>query len=460
MQLILKKFPLALQARASEALKKYKVEEGLSLTFGTTEGGLVGLFSKGSKQKQADWHSSLRKSLGGILALPRTSELQLFLDCSDPKEIENLVTLVVLSQWEQPKVSKAPTTQKSHKLQVLIKAKCDKSTLQSHFHRGVLIGTSINEAMTLSHTPANYLTPTLYRKKIADFAKKHNLKFEFWNESKLAKLGAHAFLAVSRGSSQRDAGIAHLQFKGPKAKQKIALVGKGICYDTGGYNIKPGNHMFGMHQDMTGSAIALALGGLIAQLKLPLELHVFLAIAENHVSPEAFKMNEVVYASNDKSIEIVHTDAEGRMVLSDTLALASKVKPELLIDFATLTGTAVRALGNQRAAVFSNQSKLWGLIIEGSEQTGEAVWPFPMGEEYHEKLKSKVADLRQCDEGGNADHIYAATFLSNFVDPGIKWLHMDLCPTDNKSGVGLLPKDGSGFGLRWALQMIEFFTTT
>jgi leucyl aminopeptidase len=211
--------------------------------------------------------------------------------------------------------------------------------------------------------------------------------------------------------------------------------------------------MLGMHQDMTGSAVALAMTLLAARLKLPGTFDTYLALAENHISNEGFKMNDVVKASNGKTIEIIHTDAEGRMVLSDTLALATESKPDLVFDYATLTGSCIRAIGTNRAGVYSNQMSKLPQALKAAEASGEDVWIFPVGAEYEKRLESKVADLRQCDDAPNADHIIAATFLNHFVARESLWFHMDLSTNDEKA-VGWLPEEGSGFGLRWTLAML------
>ncbi len=186
-----------------------------------------------------------------------------------------------------------------------------------------------------------------------------------------------------------------------------------------------------------------------------------MALAENLISPTAYKPNEVVVACDGTAIEVVDTDAEGRMVLSDTLAIARKEKPSLAIDFATLTGAAIRSLDTRRGAVFTNQPELAARAIACGDRTGERVWNFPIGDDYRRELKSKIADILQCSASNNADHIYAATFLSHFIGAETPWLHLDLVPAENKGGLGLVSSDTTGFGVFWADEMIrEFFTSS
>ncbi|MFY9479461.1 MAG: hypothetical protein WAQ08_17605, partial [Aquabacterium sp.] len=191
---------------------------------------------------------------------------------------------------------------------------------------------------TLTVLPPNELTPALYRKRTKELSRQQGWKFKEFDLKALRKMGAGAFVAVAQGSETEDAAIVHLRYRHAKAKQTVALVGKGICFDTGGHNLKPARYMHGMHEDMNGSAVALGILLAATQQKLPVNIDCWLAIAQNHISPKAYKQNDIVTALNGTTIEIMHTDAEGRMVLADTLTLASRNKPNLIIDFETLTG--------------------------------------------------------------------------------------------------------------------------
>ncbi|MBX9765725.1 MAG: hypothetical protein K2X47_00515, partial [Bdellovibrionales bacterium] len=203
--------------------------------------------------------------------------------------------------------------------------------------------------------------------------------------------------------------------------------------------------------------VALALFETIQEMDLPLEVHGFLALAENMISPMAYRPNDVVTAMNGVSIEVVDTDAEGRMALADTLVLASGQDPHLIVDFATLTGAAVRAVGTARSAVFSNQPSALALAMECGDASGERVWGFPLGQEYNEALKSQYADVIQCAKGPSPDHILAATFLARFVGEKSTWVHCDLSAEENPGGLGLVGSDVTGFGVRWGLHLVERF---
>lgn len=312
---------------------------------------------------------------------------------------------------------------------------------------------------SLGDLPCNVLHPLAYRNYIEAFAKAHDLEFDFLDLKELTRLKAEAFLAVVRSNPNSACGIAILKYKPKKAgksRKNLALIGKGLTFDTGGYNIKTGSHMLGMHADMLGSAAVLALTGLLAQEAFPHEVTTYMAIAENLISHEAYKPNEVVTALDGTTIEVIDTDAEGRMVLSDTLALARQGKPDLALDFATLTGAVIRAIDTRRSGVYTHTPKLAALALRAGDTSGERVWNFPVGEDYlTEGLQSKIADLLQCSSSTNADHIYAATFLSHFIGIETPWIHMDLAAAHHEGGLGLIGSNTTGFGVRWARELIR-----
>ena len=308
-------------------------------------------------------------------------------------------------------------------------------------------------ARELTALPPNELTPETYRKRVRGMAKLQGWRIEEYAFKRLKKLGAGAFCAVAQGSHEQDAAIVHLAYRPKGAKQRVALVGKGICFDTGGHNLKSAKYMAGMHEDMNGSAVALGLLLAIQKLQLPLAVDAWLALAQNHISAQAYKQNDIVRALDGTQIEIVHTDAEGRMVLADTLTLASQSKPDLLIDFATLTGSMLAALGERYSGVFASTDALAGLATGAGRQTGERVCVFPLDEDYEAGLESKVADIKQCTLEGGADHILAARFLKRFTHDA-PWLHVDLSAANCKGGLGAVASDITGFGVAWGAGLL------
>ena len=307
----------------------------------------------------------------------------------------------------------------------------------------------------LTILPPNTLTPANYRSRIGKLAQQQGWTHEEFDLKKLRKLGAGAFVAVAQGSADEDAAIVHLSYKHPKAKQTIALVGKGICFDTGGHNLKPARYMNNMHEDMNGSAVALGILLAATESKLPVNIDCWLALAQNHIGPKAYKQNDIVTALNGTTIEVVHTDAEGRMVLADTLTLASRAKPDLMIDFATLTGSMAAALGARYSGVFATSDELAHRAVSVGKQCGERVCAFPQDEDYEAALDSKVADIKQCTLEGEADHILATRFLKRFVEKNVPWLHVDLSSSRCEGGLGIVASDVNGFGVAWGLGMLQ-----
>ncbi|SCX42217.1 leucyl aminopeptidase family protein [Nitrosospira sp. Nsp1] len=305
----------------------------------------------------------------------------------------------------------------------------------------------------LTILPPNELTPELYRRHVKKLAGTEGWKYQEFDVKALRKMGAGAFVAVAQGSDPEDAAIVHLQRRVKKANKTVALVGKGICFDTGGHNLKPARHMHGMHEDMNGSAVALGILLAATRANLLVNIDCWLAIAQNHISPHAYKQNDVITTLNGTTVEIIHTDAEGRLVLADTLTLAARQKPDVMIDFATLTGSMHVALGSHYSGIFSNREDLVQKALTAGKATGERIWAFPMDADYDAELESKIADIKQCSLEGEADHILAARFLNRFVDD-VPWLHMDLSASNSKSGLGVVGSDVTGFGVAWGVEML------
>nr|WP_236661098.1 leucyl aminopeptidase family protein [Aeromonas jandaei] len=309
-------------------------------------------------------------------------------------------------------------------------------------------------ARHLAVLPASELTAANYREFLSQLAQEEGWHCLHYDQGQLAELGAGAFLAVARGSEDNQGAMVKLSYYPPKPVRRIALVGKGICHDSGGYNLKISGSMYGMHLDMGGSAVALGTLYAISRAQLPYEVHCWLAIAENHIGPHAYRPGEVVTAINGTTIEVVDTDAEGRMVLADTLAMAAQDTPDLLIDYATLTGACKRALGSRYSGVFTNRTEWLVSLVNMGQRSGERVWPFPLDEDYDDNIESEWADLLQCAPGSSPDHIDAARFLSHFVPEQTPWLHFDLSGFRNKGGNGVVSSEVTGFGVRLTLDLL------
>ncbi|HLD08607.1 MAG TPA: leucyl aminopeptidase family protein, partial [Methylophilaceae bacterium] len=353
-------FAKALEAKLKRSHGKYADLAKTAVTADLPNGNVASWVVLDAKQNVFQRHTSLRKALKPLLdEKPESLAIALFGN-DDFRKTNACAAFYVASvnAAELPTRKKAPGKDSKDKAKPL-KTIALHGWQEAHGYAAVqarVAGNTLTRSLTM--LPPNDLTPGIYRDKIARLAKEHGWKREEFDMKKLQKMGAGAFVAVGQGSEPQDAAIVHLSYAPKAAKKHIALVGKGICFDTGGHNLKPARYMHGMHEDMNGSAVALGILLAATQSKLPIRIDCWLAIAQNHISPKAYKQNDVVTALNGTTIEIVHTDAEGRMVLADTLTLASRQKPEFIMDFATLTGSMATALGDRYSGILGNRPEL------------------------------------------------------------------------------------------------------
>ena len=313
-----------------------------------------------------------------------------------------------------------------------------------------------NLARWLTAMPPNKLDAAGYADLLSTLAKDSGWQYKRYSVKELEKLGAGAFLAVAQGNHDDSASIVRLRYRpdSASAKADLSLVGKGIIFDTGGTNLKPFQAMLDMHGDMQGSAVALGTLLAISRLQLPLAVDAWLAITENRTGPTAYKSQDLIVAANGKTIQTIHTDAEGRMALADTLVFASREEPGLIVDYATLTGSCINAITTRYSGVFTNRPAWHPRLKRTGQHCGERVWPFPIGKEFLEDLKSDVADLQQCSVKGTGDHILAGSFLAEFVENDVPWIHMNLSASNHKGGLGHVPTEISGFGVRYTLSLV------
>jgi leucyl aminopeptidase len=301
-------------------------------------------------------------------------------------------------------------------------------------------------ARWLATLPPNELECVAYRKVLRQLARREGWSFRFYDERALKRLGAGAFLAVSRANAHRGAGIVRLRYRGPgrAPRPAIALVGKGICFDTGGINLKSAKGMYLMHGDMQGSAVAVGTLLACARSGARLDLDCWVALTENEIGPNAYRPQEVVRAANGVTIQVVHSDAEGRMALADTLTLASRERPRLVLDFAT----------DRYSGAFTNRADLNEPLQAAGRSSGERVWCFPMDEDFDLEIESPIADVLQCPLESKGDHILAARFLQRFVEKDVPWVHVDLSASEHKGGLAHVPTEFTGFGVRFATQLL------
>jgi len=309
----------------------------------------------------------------------------------------------------------------------------------------VKIAEAVNYARWLAHQPANVINPKTLAAEARRLARQHKLKCAVLDWTRLQRLGMGGLVAVGRGAEHKPC-LIRLDYRGnPRARTSTVLVGKAITFDTGGYSLKPAQGLEALKFDKCGGAAVLGVVKAAAALRLPCNLVGLIAAAENAVSQEAYRPGDIVRLASGKTVEVVSTDAEGRLVLADALWYAQKYcKPTTLIDIATLTGGVVTALGKVAAGLMSNDDALSAALGESGRRTQERLWRLPLWEEYRELIKGQDADLRNVGSKRHALPIVGGMFLREFVRAGVPWAHLDIAgpATDEQD------KEATGFGVR------------
>ena len=305
----------------------------------------------------------------------------------------------------------------------------DDAALKRGVTRGQIVGESMNFTRDLANEPGGYMTPTNMADRARDVASEFNLSIDVLDEARMEQEGMGSLLSVARGSDQ-PAKLIILKYtpsSSPRDQQLLALVGKGITFDSGGISLKPGENMELMKYDMTGGATVMGVMRAIAQLKPSVPVMGVIPCAENLPSGKATKPGDVVRAMTGKTIEIINTDAEGRLILADAIAYAKKLGATKIIDMATLTGAVSIALGDVNTAVLGTDQELIKEIIGAGQEVGEKFWQLPLDKEYSKQIKSDIADIKNVG-GRKAGTITAAAFLKEFAD-GVSWAHLDIAGT-------------------------------
>ena len=318
---------------------------------------------------------------------------------------------------------------------------------------GKIISQAVCMARDLVNGPSNKITPTVLAEKARGIAKDHGMEVQVLEVSQAEAMGMGAFVAVAKGSQEPGKFII-LEYNKDKGLDTIALVGKGITFDSGGISIKPSEKMERMKDDMSGAAAVLAAMQVASELQLPLHLVGIMPATENLPSGKAYKPGDVLKTLSGQTVEVISTDAEGRLILSDALTHSLKYQPKAIIDLATLTGAVVIALGDYVIGLLGNDESLLKRIEEASGRTGEKVWRLPLWDEYFEYLKSEVADFRNVGTR-SAGAIIGGIFLSKFVEK-IPWIHLDIAgPASIDKERPYIPSGGTGAGVRLLVQFLR-----
>ena len=332
----------------------------------------------------------------------------------------------------------------------------NKSTIQNEIRfKAIEKGTFF--ARDLVSEPPNVLNPKEYANRLLKL-RKLGIKVTVYNEAQMKKLGMHSLLGVGRGSVN-ESFLVTLEWNGNKNDKKapLSFVGKGVCFDTGGISLKPAKFMEEMKYDMAGSAVVAGLIQTLATRKAKVNAVGVVGLVENMPGGNAQRPGDIVKAYNGKTIEVLNTDAEGRLVLADALSFTeSKFKPKFMIDLATLTGAIIMALGEEYAGLFSNNDDLSNKIFKVGEKVKEKVWRLPLHDNYDKLINSTIADMQNINYSGGAGSITAAQFLQRFVTSKTPWAHLDIAGMAfSKKAANLNPGGATGFGVRLLNQLIE-----
>ncbi len=371
------------------------------------------------------------------------------------ERVEAVVVGLSLGSWEFRELMSPPKAGKPKKPLTAAKIYVENtSATKAALEAGVAVAEGQRLARRLAMLPGNICTPGYLADTARDIGKRHGLKVTVLGRKEMQKLGMGSFLAVAQGTTQ-DPKLIAIEYEGGKrGEAPVALVGKGLCFDTGGVSIKPAGGMELMKFDMSGAAGVLGAMEAIARLKPKVNVVGLVGSTTNVVDGDAIRPGDVVTASDGTTIEIQNTDAEGRLVLADVLHYAKRYKPQAVVDAATLTGAVVIALGNVTMGVMGNDQSTVDDVLAASRRGGELAWQLPLFEEYKEQLKSDVADLRNIG-GRGAGTITAGLFLQHFAGE-MKWVHLDVAGTAySETDLVVMPKGPTGVPVRTFVEFVR-----
>jgi len=343
---------------------------------------------------------------------------------------------------------------------VSVRAQNGLDGVETVVRRATILARAVNLARDWGHEPANVINPVTLAERAVALSERYGLKCTILDEKKLEEIGAGAILSVGKGSHQTPPRIIVLEYAGKNAAadaQPVVLVGKGLTFDSGGYSMKDTANMQGMKYDKCGAMAVLAAIAAAAELGVSTPIVAIIGAAENMVSSYAYRPDDLITSLAGKTIEIISTDAEGRLVLADCLTYAQrKYSARAVIDLATLTGGVVVALGRLRAGILSNNTALSEQLAAAGERTHERLWPLPLDEEYFQLLKSDDGDMKNSATVREAHPIVGGIFLRQFVEDTVPWAHLDIAGlADTPKDSAYCPRGATGFGVRLLIDYLE-----
>ncbi|ABY24156.1 cytosol aminopeptidase [Renibacterium salmoninarum ATCC 33209] len=414
----------------------------------------------GAVQDGAPNAEALRKTAGSaVRQLAGLDTVVIALPAADAAQLAAVAEGAALGAYRYAARRSGDDSAKQSVQNVIISSAINTRAAKTILNRAAVVGKAVNATRTLVNEPPSRLYPETFAEAAKELAKGLPVKVTVWDEKKLEKDGFGGILGVGQGSS-RPPRLVKVEYSPARAKKHIALVGKGITFDSGGISLKPAASMMTMKCDMAGAASILTAALAAAELGLPVKVTAWLCIAENMPSATATRPSDVITIFGGKTVEVLNTDAEGRLVMADGLAIASTEHPDVLLDVATLTGAQVIALGNRTSAVMGDE-QLSNSVKEAADKSGELFWTMPIPDELRPSLDSPVADLANIGEKAGG-MMTAAAFLAEFVGSAksgakIPWAHLDIAgPAFNESApYGYTPKHATGVAVRTLLSFAE-----
>lgn len=408
---------------------------------------------------------SIRKNLGSASRKARdlnVKKITVYFDCFkrkdfDTKEvIEALTQGIVMGSFQNLKYRTKDLDKYKHiESLTIVSSEVDEKIMNEGLTSGVIIAKAVNYCRELAWGPANDITPTKLASEAIRLEKKYDIKTTVFDRKKSEEIGLTSFLAVAKGTEEPPKFIIMEYGNELKNVETIALIGKAITFDSGGLSIKSSSNMGLMKADMTGGAIVIATMEAIAQLKPKVRVIGIVPATDNMPSGKAYHPGDIIKSYSGQTIEVISTDAEGRMIINDALTFAARnYKPKAMFDFATLTGSMMVALGNHAIGYFANDDSLAELLEQASKTSGEKIWRFPLWDVYDKQLESDIADFKHTG-GRPGGAITAARFLSKFVEE-VPWIHMDIAGySDSECDDGYNPKGSKGPAVRLIIDLIR-----
>ncbi|MFH1534022.1 MAG: leucyl aminopeptidase [Nitrospirota bacterium] len=397
--------------------------------------------------------------IGKYAKVSKASDISILLPKEATAQTQHLVEGLLMSQYEEETLKSKKKKDDSYELKNLeIVVESKSKTLDQDLEKAMLISKGAEYVKDLVNKPSNMVDVIYLVNEAKRIAKANKYKLKVITQKELKKLKWGALLAVNQGSTKEASCIA-IQYDGAKNKKEkpVIIVGKGLIFDTGGYNLKPTHYIETMQQDMAGGAVVLGVFEALKKMKIKRNVIGIIPIAENLISADAYRPSDVITSYSGKTIEITNTDAEGRLVLADGITYGTKFKPEAIITIATLTGAVAVATGDRYSGLIGNDRKLRSALKKAGRQTDDLGWELPIHRDFRKKMKSKVADLRNYDIGSGkyAGASKAAAFLENFVEKN-KWCHIDIGGTAfTEDPKAYQTKGATAQGLEMLLKFLE-----